>query len=145
MGRGNRELGFSMIESTVVAMLALVFLTISALNVRQALAREEIDGWVREIVYDLKAGQQAAVTRRTSVAASFQDQTYTIAVVGGGTLRQQTLPAHITFGPTLRLVTFDRRGTPAGATTLTADSARAGSTYTITVDAATGRVSYSGP
>lgn len=137
--------GFTTIELVVVAVLAAMILAVGVGNMRGALAREEIDGWVRAIVHDVTAGQQAAVARRMPVTAVFQNQTYTIAVSGGGTLRNDTLPSHITFGPALQSVTFDRRGTPSTVFNLTVSSATAGRSYTIQVAAGTGRVTFSEP
>jgi hypothetical protein len=107
--------------------------------------RQQIDGWVRSIAYDIAAGQQAAITRRTTVLATFQNQSYSIAVVGGGILRADTVPAHITFGSTLQSFTFDRRGVPSTAFTLAVQSTTTGDVYTITVEAGTGRVTFVEP
>ncbi len=137
--------GFTTIELVVVAVLVAMILAIGVGNMRGALAREEIDGWVRAIAHDVTAGQQAAMARRMPVTAAFQNQTYTIAVSGGGTLRNDTLPAHITFGPTFQSVTFDRRGTPSTVFNLTVTSTTAGRSYTIQVAAGTGRVTFSEP
>lgn len=139
-------------ELVIVLSLVSVLLSASASGVRNALAREEIDGRIRAIVFDLAAGQQVAMSRRTQVMATFQDQTYTIVDVnGGGTYRQETLAGHITFGGTLQTIRFDRRGIPADAGgtpitsewTITMRSTASGHTYTLKVEPVTGRVSYS--
>jgi len=139
------ERGFTITELAVVLTLGSILLTSGVYGLRLSMNRQEIDGWVRSIVYDVSAGQQAAFTRRTSVTVSFQNQTFSVAVNGGPTLRQDTLPADITFGTTLQTVTFDRRGVPSAALNVTVTSASTARTYTITVLAGTGRVTFSEP
>ncbi|MDR7523273.1 MAG: hypothetical protein QN168_12515 [Armatimonadota bacterium] len=145
MRKTANETGRSVIELVMVAGLLGILVTGGLYSVRRAAAREEADGWVRAIVYDIAAGQQAAITRRTTVAAVFQDRTYVIAAIGGGIIRQDTLPAHMTFGPLPRTLTFDRRGIPAGDLTVNLASPATGRSYTITVEPETGRVSYREP
>lgn len=142
MYRRGSELGFSVMELAVVVALLGVLLSAGALNLRGALAREEADGWVRALATEIAAGQQAAMTRRTTVSVEFEGSTFSIVAVGGGVLRQDTLPAHMTFGATRRTLTFDRRGVPSGDLALTVSSA-AGRTYSITIEPGTGRVTYS--
>jgi prepilin-type N-terminal cleavage/methylation domain-containing protein len=141
----NRSEGLTLIE--VVATLSLVGMVASfgAHGIRGALDREQIDGWARAIVYDLASGQQAAMTQRATVTATFQDRTYAIASAGGGFRRVDTLPGQMTFGSALRSVAFDRRGVPTGDATIVLTSTAAGLTYTISVEAGSGRVSFSGP
>jgi hypothetical protein len=122
-----------------VALLLGVGIT----SFRQALAREELDGWARAVANELSAAQQAAITRRTTVIATFQDQTFVVAA-GGIVLRRETLPDHITFGSILRSAQFDRRGLPA-ATLVLPMSSTAGRSFTITVQNGTGRVILSEP
>jgi len=140
------ERGYSVIEMVIVLGLIAILLSVGVTSVRQAMAREEIDGWVRAVVADIAAGQQAAITRRATVTATFSSRTYTIAVSGNGTIRQDTVPAHITFGDPPPL-SFDRRGVPSLETgwAMTVRSTSTGRTYTVRVEAATGRASYSEP
>jgi prepilin-type N-terminal cleavage/methylation domain-containing protein len=135
--------GFTLIELVMVLMLVALLMTGGYYSLRTATAREEVDGWARSIAYDLQSAQQAAITQRTTVTASFQNQTYSI-VAGGTTLRQQTLPSHISLGGTLQTISFDRRGTPSNTFTLTITSS-SGRTYTVAVESGTGRVTFSGP
>jgi prepilin-type N-terminal cleavage/methylation domain-containing protein len=136
----NRERGFSLIEWIVVSVVIAVLLSAGFHGVRLALAREEAEGWARTVAYEIAAGQQAAVTRRASVIVEFQNQTFSVVMVGGGTLRRETLPAHLSFGGTQRSVTFDRRGVPSGDSSLSLTSTTTGTTYGFTIEPGTGRV-----
>ncbi len=140
----KRAPGFSMIETLIAVGLGGILLTLSVYGIGQIQAREELDGVVRAIVYDVASGQQAAIAQRTTVTVTFQNQSYAL-VTGTSVLRSDTLPSHISFNSVMQTVTFDRRGLPAGALTLTLTSARAGRTYTISVDAGTGRVTFAQP
>jgi prepilin-type N-terminal cleavage/methylation domain-containing protein len=137
--------GFTAIEIVMVMSIVGMLSMVGAYNVRRALDREQVDGWVRSIVYDITAGQQAAITRRTTVTAAFQKHTYTVAVLGGGVLRSDALPSQITFGNDLQTFSYDRRGIPSGAFSLTVLSTTTGRTYTITVESGTGRATFSEP
>lgn len=134
-----------MLEIVVVLALIGILLTLGAVNVRGAIQREETDSWVRAIVYDIAAGQQAAMTLRTDVTTtvSGSGKIYTIAASSGGTLRQDTVPGHITL--TMRApsggFSFDRRGVPSAAAAIGLASS-SGRNYEIRVAAGTGRVSY---
>ena len=130
--------GFSLLEVLTVGALISLLLVAGVTNLRQAMAREEVDGWARSVANELAAAQQAAITRRTTVIATFQNQTFVVAA-GGTVLRQETLPSHITFGSTLLAVQFDRRGVPSSGLTLTVSST-SGRSYVITVQTGTGRV-----
>ena len=134
--------GYTLVELVMAMSMVGLLMAIGVYSFRQALTREEIEGSARSVVNDISAGQQAAITGRSTVTATFQNQTYTI-LRAGATLRQETLPSHITFGSTLQTVTFDRRGTPSGTPTLTLTSTAAGRSYVITIDGVTGQVSYS--
>lgn len=157
--RATDARGFTTLEIVltlpIIGILAFVGLT----SMRQALAREEIDGWARSMTYDISAGRQAAITRRTTVTVSMSDGVgapatpehpgtiYTIGASGVGTLRQGTLPSDVTMTTTCAAsaCSFDRRGVPIGPGTITITSASTGRTFTITIEGGTGRVSYSEP
>ncbi|MCL6554072.1 MAG: hypothetical protein K6W08_13260 [Firmicutes bacterium] len=124
----------------IVSAIGLLVLSFSVGGISRAMAREELGGWARAVAAELTAAQQAAMTRRTDVTASFQHQRFTVVAAGGGTLRTQDLPVHISFGAALQAVTFDRRGVPRGDLEVTLTSARAGKTYVIRIQTNTGRV-----
>jgi hypothetical protein len=136
----SAEPGYTVLELVIVSAIGLLVLSVSVGGISRALAREELDGWARAVAAELTAAQQAAMTRRTDVTASFQHQRFTVVASGSGTLRTQDLPAHISFGAALQAVTFDRRGVPRGDLEVKLTSARAGKTYVIRIQTNTGRV-----
>jgi len=141
------ESGLSALESMIVVTLLGVVMGMSVSGMRHAVARERVDGWVRTMTYDIAAARQAALTRRTTVTVSIAGQTYTIGAAGGGTLRQAALPADITLATTCPAgaCSFDRRGVPTAWGTITVTNTTTGRTYTVRIEAGTGRVSYSAP
>lgn len=139
----RRSRGYTLLELAMVLALVSILLGAGATRIARALAREELEGWVRAMAYDVGAGQQAAITRRTTVTVGFQDQTFSVSAPDV-TLRQETLPAHISLGPSLQVVMFDRRGRPSSGLTVTVTSARAGRSYAIVVEPGTGRVTVDG-
>lgn len=159
MARAAGTRGFTTLEVAMVLPLVGILAFVGLTNLRQALAREESDGWARSMTYDIAAGRQAAMTRRTTVTVSMSDgqgnnasaehpgTVYTIGAGGVGTLRQGTLPSHMTMTTTCSAsaCSFDRRGVPITSGTITITSASTGRTFTITIDSSTGRVSYSEP
>lgn len=138
--------GLSAIESMMAVIIIGLLLGLSVSGMRGAVARERVDGWVRTMTYDIAAARQAALTRRTTVTVSFTSQSYTI-VTPSGTLRQGILPADTTLATTCpaSACIFDRRGVPAAAGTITVTNTTTGRTYTIRIEAGTGRVSFSEP
>ena len=141
------ERGYSALELVIVLSLVGILLAISIPSMRLALAREEVDGWVRALTYDIAAGRQAAITRRTTVTVTITAMTYTIGVLGGGTLRQATLPAGISMTTTCpaNACAFDRRGVPIAVGEISVTSADTGRSYTLSIETGTGRVSYGEP
>ncbi len=145
--RGLGEGGFSLLESMVVLTLLGIVLGMSVSGMRLALARERIDGWVRTMTYDIAAGRQAALTRRTTVTVTIAASSYTIGALSGGTLRQATLPADIALTTTCPVgaCSFDRRGVPWAGGTISVTNTTSGRAYIIRIEAGTGRVSFSEP
>lgn len=141
---GRWQAGYTVLELLIVSAIGLLVLSFGVGSISRAMAREELDGWARAIAVELTAAQQAAMTRWTSVTVSFQNNAFIVVASGGGTLRAQDLPSHISFGATLQTVTFDRRGVPGGASSVSLTSTRAGKTYTITIQPNTGRVTADG-
>lgn len=139
--------GFSTLEILLVMPVIVILATAGVVSMRQALAREEVDGWARSMTYDISAGRQAAITRRTTVTVTITGTTFTIGAAGVGTIRQATVPADISMTTTCPAgaCSFDRRGLPIASGTITVTSASTGRTFTITIESGTGRVSYSEP
>jgi prepilin-type N-terminal cleavage/methylation domain-containing protein len=134
--------GYTLLELAIVLSFAGILAAVGANNLRLALDREQVDGWTRSIAYDIAAGQQAAITRRASVTTTFLNQTYSISVAGGGTLRRDRVPTRITFGGTEQAFTYDRRGVPSSAFSLTIRSTSTGRSYLVSVAPGTGRVTF---
>ena len=139
--------GSSVLESMFAVSILGLILGMSTSGMRLALAREQIDGWVRTMTYDIAAARQAALTRRTLVTVTIAEHVYTIGALSGGTLRQATLPADISTDTTCpaSACSFDRRGVPLAGGTITVSSLSTGRTYTVRIEARTGRVSFSEP
>ncbi len=141
------ESGLSALESMIVITILGIVMGMSVSGMRHAVARERVDGWVRTMTYDIAAGRQAALTRRTTVTVTITGQSYTIGAASGGTLRQAALPADIVLTTTCPwgACTFDRRGVPSAWGAITMTNTTTGRTYTVRIEAGTGRVSYSEP
>lgn len=143
MQRAGRERGYSAIELAVAISLAGILVVAAVSHFRPANVREQVDGWARSMTYDIASGQQAAVTDRTTVTVTLTGSSYTIATAGA-TLRGAQLPSDISITSTCpsNICSFDRRGVPAAAGTITLTSASTGRTYVITIQPNTGSVSY---
>lgn len=143
-GRLSSERGFSSIESIVVVSLVGILLTISVSGLRGAMAREQTDGWARAMARDITAGQQAALTRRETVRVVVTGSDYTIATLGGVTLRRALLPVDLAVTTTCPsgVCAFNRRGIPLTSGTITLSSTMTGRTFTISIASGTGTVSY---
>jgi prepilin-type N-terminal cleavage/methylation domain-containing protein len=137
-----RMRGYSLLELIIVLSILAVALGAGAYSTRQAFLREQIDGGARAVIYDLAGAQQQAVARRATVTVTFQGSAYLISS-SGATLLNGTVPGHISFGESQTTLTFNRRGTPGGTLAVSMASATAGRSYSITINAGTGRASYS--
>jgi prepilin-type N-terminal cleavage/methylation domain-containing protein len=133
--------GYTLLESMVVLGVLAVALGAGAHSARGAFLREQIDGHARAVLYELASAQQQAVARRATVTVTFQGSTYAVSS-GGTTLLSATVPSHISFGSDVTSVTFSRRGVPGGTLAVTMASGAAGRSYSITLDAGTGRAAY---
>jgi hypothetical protein len=144
MRRAHPEGGYSAVELAVALSLAGILLAGSAFSIRLALARETIDGWARSMTYDFSSGQQEAVTWRTAVNITLTSSSYRVSAVAGQPFRYAQLPADISLTTTCpsNICSFDRRGVPTAAGTVTLTSASTGRTYVITIQSNTGSVSY---
>ncbi|HYM90566.1 MAG TPA: GspH/FimT family pseudopilin [bacterium] len=140
----HAQRGYTAIELSVALSLAGILVAGSVFSIRSSLAREALDGWARSMTLDIAAGQQAAVTLRATVNITVTTTSYTMAVSGGNTFRNATLPADISLTTTCssNVCAFDRRGVPLAAGTITLTSALAKRSYVVTINPTTGSVSY---
>jgi hypothetical protein len=147
-GRSSMEAraarGHSSIEIAVALALVGILLAGAVMGILAVINLEHLDGWVRAMTFDIGAGQQTAMAERTTVTVTLTGNSYSIATAGGITLRQQVMPTDISITNTCaaNACSFDRRGVPSSAGTITLRSASTGKTYTITIQTTTGRVSY---
>lgn len=95
------------------------------------------------MTFDIAAGRQAAITQRATVTVTLSSTSYLVAN-GGITFKYASLPSDITVATTCPagICSFDRRGVPIAAGTVTLTSARTGLNHVITIQSNTGRVSY---
>jgi type II secretory pathway pseudopilin PulG len=144
MQRAHPESGYSAVELAVALSLAGIILAASAFSIRLVMARETIDGWARSATYDIASGQQAAVTWRTTMNITLTSSSYLIAAPGGPTFRYAQLPSDISLTTTCpsNTCSFNRRGVPTAAGTITLTSASTGRSFVVTILSNTGSVSY---
>ena len=74
------EPGYTVLELVIVSAIGLLVLSFSVGGISRAMAREELDGWARAVAAELTAAQQAAMTRRTDVTASFRTSAQSLTV-----------------------------------------------------------------
>ena len=139
----GHERGYSAIQLLVALALAMILVTGVVAGFRTAFSRETLDGWTRTMTFDIAAGRQAAITRRATITVTLSTSSYLIAI-GSISLRYAPLPPDITVTTTCpaTICSFDRRGVPIAAGTITLTSASTGQSRVITIQASTGRVSY---
>jgi len=113
-------------------------------GIRASLALEALDGWTRSMMGDISAAQQSAVTLRGTVSITVNSTSYTMAISGGNPYRNATLPADLSLSTTCssNVCSFDRRGVPIAAGTITLTSALTNRSRVITINANTGSVSF---
>jgi Type II transport protein GspH len=139
----EHEPGYSAIQLVVVLALAMILVTGAVAGFRKAFSRETLDGWARTMAFDIAAGRQAAITRRATITVTLSASSYLVAN-GGVALRYAPLPPDITVTTTCpaSICSFDRRGVPIAAGTITLTSASTGQSRVVTIQTSTGRVSY---
>lgn len=139
----RRPDGFSAIQLVVVLALAMILVSAAVAGFSRALTREALDGWARTITFDIAAGRQAAITQRATITVTLSPSSYLVAR-GGTSLRYAALPPTITITTTCpaTICSFDRRGVPIAAGTITLTSPSIGQSRVVTIQSSTGRVSY---
>ncbi len=140
----RQDHGYTLTE--VVVTLALIGIVVAAgvTGFRSAIAGEQVDGWARSMTMDLAAARQAAIAMRSAVAVTLSSSSYLIAASTGVPLRRASVPPDISITTTCPsgVCSFDRRGWPTTAGTITLTSASTGRSYVITIQPDTGSVSY---
>jgi type II secretory pathway pseudopilin PulG len=131
----------SAIQLLVAVAMAAILLTGAVAGFRGAYARQNLDGWTRTMTLDIAAGRQAAITQRATITVTLSPSSYLVAN-GGTALRYAPLPSDIGVTTTCpaSICSFDRRGVPIAAGTITLTSATTGLAHTVTIDQNTGRV-----
>lgn len=121
--RPVRPCGFTLVEMTVVIVLALLLMGIAVPSMQAAVARVRLEGVVNELGADLQYARAEAVRRRDAVALQVDAQGagYT---VGAGTLLLKTvrLPADVRLSPDARVVFDGLRGTTGADSVLDGQS-----------------------
>jgi prepilin-type N-terminal cleavage/methylation domain-containing protein len=154
--RSYGQRGYSLVEFVAALSLVAILMTLAVFQIRQALAREQLDDWVRTVANDIEFGRQSAVTRRITVTITLTATSYAVATSGGITLSRENLPPDIALsascgGTSCSSFSFNRRGLPITAQSpppppppdrVTLTSASTGQSYVVTVQSLTGRVSY---
>ncbi|HTD48856.1 MAG TPA: prepilin-type N-terminal cleavage/methylation domain-containing protein [bacterium] len=148
--RARAQDGFSLLELVVALALAAIIVTGAMFNVRGAMNREALDGWVRSMTLEIAGAQQSAVTQRAPVNVTVTStpgaSSYALAVCPSAcsTYRNAKAPKDITITTncTSNICTFDKRGVPTSAATITLTSVSTGASNVITIQSNTGSVTY---
>ena len=139
----SRADGDSAIQIAVALALAMILAIAAVAGMAKALNRETLDGWARTMTFDIAAGRQAAITQRATITVTTSSSSYLVAR-GGTSLRYALLPPSITITTTCpaSICSFDRRGVPINAGTITLTSPSIGQSRVVTIQSNTGRVSF---
>lgn len=132
-------------EAVIAIALALIVLGAGVVSANRYMSQRTLLGWSDVVVNDIRAAQQMSLARRAAVTVTFTAQasgnpaSYT-TTVGGGTVRNQTLPMELNL--TAQTVSFTTLGIPtsASAVTVQVTDSVIGTSRTITVDPSTGTV-----
>lgn len=140
--RGER--GYTFTEAVVVLSLLGILVAAGVSNYQLAKAAEQVDRWARSMTFDIATGRQTAVTLRSTVTVTLTTSSYLIATSTGTALQNASLPSDILITTTCptNACSFDRRGLPTAAGTITLTSAATGRSYLITIQPGTGSVSF---
>jgi hypothetical protein len=132
-------------EAIIAISLAAIVLTAGLVSANRYMSQRTLLGWSDIIVNDVRAAQQVSMARRAAVTVTFTAQaggnpaSYA-TTVGGGTVRNQTLPKELNLSAqTLQFSTLGVPTSGSAVTVLLSDSAL-GTSRTITVAPGTGTV-----
>ena len=137
--------GMTLPEVMIAIALAAIVLAAGVVSANRYMSQRTLLGWSDVIVNDIRAAQQVSLARRTAVIVTFTAKAggtpagYTTAV-GGGTIRQQTLPGELNLSA--QTVQFTTLGVPTSgsAVTVLLSDSTLGTSRTITVAPETGTV-----
>jgi Tfp pilus assembly protein FimT len=134
------ERGATLLETTVVVAILSLLIASAAASVGGFVAQKTLSGWSDAIVNDVRDAQQLAITRRATAVVTFTGgpPAKYATVVGGTSVRGQTLPAEISVTPAA--IQFNTLGIPASGATVVLTDARNGRSITISVSPVTGTV-----
>ncbi len=137
--------GMTLPEVMIAISLAAIVLAAGLVSANRYMSQRTLLGWSDVIVNDIRAAQQVSMARRAAVTITFTAQAggnpanYT-TTVGGGTVRNQTLPKELNLSA--QTVQFTTLGVPTSGSALTVQLTDSvlGTSRTITVAPGTGTV-----
>lgn len=137
--------GMTLMETLIAISLAAIVLGAGLVSANRYMSQRTLLGWGDIMVNDVRAAQQVSIARRAAVTVTFTAQaggspaTYT-TTVGGGTIRNQTLPKELNLSG--QTVQFSTLGVPTSgsAVSVTLTNSVLGTSRTLTVAPGTGTV-----
>jgi prepilin-type N-terminal cleavage/methylation domain-containing protein len=137
--------GMTLPEVMIAVALAAIVLAAGVVSANRYMSQRTLLGWSDVIVNDIRAAQQVSLARRSAVVVTFTAKAgvnpavYTTAV-GGGSIRQQTLPGELNLSA--QTIQFTTLGVPTSgsAVNVVLSDSVIGKSRTITVAPATGTV-----
>lgn len=132
MSRRRSQEGFGLLETVVVAVLAVILLTMGMSSWRGHVAQQRLRYGAAQVASDLRLAHERAKAERTPYTVSFSASSgsYAIARTSGGFLENAVLPDGVTVAETL-VITFSAFGTPGAECTLTVGNAAGTATVTV--------------
>ena len=137
--------GMTLPEVMIAIALAAIVLAAGVVTSNRYMSQRTLLGWSDVIVNDIRAAQQVSLARRAAVVVTFTAKAGVnpasyATTVGGGTIRQQTLPGELNLSAqTIQFTTLGVPTSGSAVTVLLSDSVL-GKSRTITVAPTTGTV-----
>ncbi len=143
--RTEMQKGMTLPEVMIAIALAAIVLGAGVVSANRYMSQRTLLGWSDVIVNDIRAAQQVSLARRAAVVVTFTAKAggtpagYA-TTIGGGTLRQQTLPGELNLSA--QTIQFSTLGVPTSgsAVTVSLSNSVLGTSRTITVAPGTGTV-----